>query len=90
MGTIEVECTFNGKTSIQKLHVVDCDRPIPIGLPACEELDLIRLNGKVHMVKSEGRSDVSANEILSDAQQLIEKYPAQFAGAWQVPRYSLH
>ena len=85
MGTMEVECTFNGNTSTQKFHVVDCDGPILIGLPACEELDLIRLNRKVHMVKSEGRNDVSANEILTDTQQLIEQYPAQFQGLGKFP-----
>ena len=83
MGTLEVECTFNGKTSAQKFHVVDCEGPILVGLPACEKLDLVRLNHNVNMVKSvmpERETAVSTNENLTNTNQLMEQYPNQFQG----------
>ena len=69
MGTLDIECNFNGKTSIQKFHVVDCEGPILVGLPACEKLDLVRLNHKVNMVKS------VVSETVTNTSQLIERYP---------------
>ena len=83
-GSLQVNCFFNGKNSTQKFHVVDCDGPILMGLPACQELGLVHLNRNVHTLKTEGKKDVKAHEILT-TEELIEEYPSQFEGLGKFP-----
>lgn len=84
MGTLLMQCKFEGTTHELKFHVVESSGPILVGLPACEKLKLTTMHPKVHTVTS---SETASSQIhlINTTEQLISEYPAQFKGIGKLP-----